>query len=207
MWGIHDEIRKKMKEVLKLIDEGKISEEAESIPRLIVMLGEMVFKEENILFPAAMNLLSDKDWDEIRKGEKDIGFAFIGKNNNTEKSDKKVYQNKEAGFLNLSTGVLSLEQLDSILTTLPVDISFVDENDEVKYYSDNRDRIFPRSPGVIGRKVQMCHPQKSVYIVEKILDAFKKGEKNVAEFYIKLNGRDIHIRYFAVRDKNGRYMG
>ncbi|MCX7944881.1 MAG: DUF438 domain-containing protein [Deltaproteobacteria bacterium] len=207
MWGIHNEIRKKMKEVLKLIDEDKIFEAVESIPRLIVMLSEMIFKEENILFPTALNLLSDKDWDEIRKGEKDIGFAFIGKSNEAEKSDSKVYQNKEAGVLNLSTGVLSLEQLDSILTALPVDISFVDENDEVRYYSDNKDRIFPRSPGVIGRKVQMCHPPKSVYIVEKILNAFKKGEKDVAEFYVKLNGRDIHIRYFAVRDKSGRYLG
>jgi DUF438 domain-containing protein len=94
-----------------------------------------------------------------------------------------------------------------MLTHLPVDISFVDENDQVAYYSDTSDRIFPRSAGVIGRKVQKCHPPKSVHIVEKILDEFKSGRKDCAEFWIQLNGKFIHIRYFAVRDSNGKYIG
>lgn len=109
--------------------------------------------------------------------------------------------------LSLSTGRLTPEQVDLILTHLPVDISFVDENDTVVYYSDTPGRIFPRSPGVIGRKVQNCHPPKSVHIVNRILEAFKKGEKDVAEFWIELNGRFVHIRYFAVRDDDGRYRG
>lgn len=110
-------------------------------------------------------------------------------------------------FLNLSTGRLTPEQLDLMLTHLPVDLSFVDENDTVIYYSDSPDRIFPRSPGVIGRQVQNCHPPKSVQIVNRILEAFKKGEKDVAEFWIELGGRFIHIRYFALRDDDGRYRG
>ncbi len=110
-------------------------------------------------------------------------------------------------LLDLRTGRLSAEQVDLMLTHLPVDISFVDENDTVIYYSDTPDRIFPRSPGVIGRRVQNCHPPKSVHIVNRILEAFKKGEKDVAEFWIEMQGRFIHIRYFAVRDDDGRYRG
>jgi len=92
-------------------------------------------------------------------------------------------------------------------TNLPVDISFVDENDTLLYYSNTKERIFPRSPGVIGRKVQYCHPKKSVDMVNKILDAFKQGKKDVAEFWIQMKGKFIHIRYFALRDEDGKYRG
>jgi DUF438 domain-containing protein len=109
--------------------------------------------------------------------------------------------------LDLSTGKLSREQIDMMLKSLPLDISFVDEQDEVRYYSDTPRRIFPRSPGVIGRKVQNCHPQKSVHIVQKILDEFRAGRKDTAEFWIKTKGKFIHIRYFAMRDADGNYEG
>jgi len=110
-------------------------------------------------------------------------------------------------LLNLKTGRLTLEQIDLMLRALPVDVSFVDENDTVLYYSEKKDRIFTRVPGVIGRKVQNCHPVKSVNIVERILEAFRAGKKDTAEFWIQLAGRFIHIRYFAVRDEQGRYRG
>jgi len=110
-------------------------------------------------------------------------------------------------LLNLKTGRLTLEQIDLMLRALPVDVSFVDENDTVLYYSEKKDRIFARVPGVIGRKVQNCHPVKSVNIVERILEAFRAGKKDTAEFWIQLAGRFIHIRYFAVRDEQGRYRG
>jgi hypothetical protein len=104
-------------------------------------------------------------------------------------------------------GRLSLEQVNLLLTHLPVDISFVDEHDEVAYYSATKERLFPRSPGVIGRKVQKCHPPKSFHMVQKILDDFRAGKKDVAEFWISMKGRFIHIRYFAVRDSEGNYRG
>lgn len=109
-------------------------------------------------------------------------------------------------LLNLKTGRLTPGQVDLILRTLPVDISFVDQSDTVVYYSEKK-RIFTRVPAVIGRKVQNCHPAKSVGIVEKILKAFKSGEKETAEFWLETEGRFIHIRYFAVRDEAGKYMG
>ncbi|MGB8953060.1 MAG: PAS domain-containing protein [Candidatus Aminicenantales bacterium] len=108
---------------------------------------------------------------------------------------------------NLDTGSLTPDQVNLMLTHLPVDLSFVDENDTVVYYSATRDRLFARSPGVIGRKVQNCHPPASVHMVNRILDAFKAGEKDVAEFWIQLSGKFIHIRYFAVRDKDRKYRG
>lgn len=109
--------------------------------------------------------------------------------------------------LNLDIGNLSLEQINTMLKTLPVDLTFVDDKDEVAYYSDTEDRIFPRSKGIIGRAVQNCHPPKSVHVVEDILQKFKSGEKDVAEFWIQMDGNFIMIRYFALRDEEGKYMG
>lgn len=125
--------------------------------------------------------------------------------------DKKRILKKTApapeGVLQFETGSLSKEEIEAILNALPVDISFVDANDAVKYFNKAEKRIFVRTKAVIGRKVQLCHPQKSVHIVNKILETFKTGKKDVAEFWITMNNRLIHIRYFAVRDKNGKYLG
>ena len=110
-------------------------------------------------------------------------------------------------ILQFDTGSLSKEEVEAVLDSLPLDISFVDKEDRVKYFNKAEGRIFVRTKAVIGRKVQQCHPQKSVHIVNKILEAFKTGKKNVAEFWITVNNRLIHIRYFAVRDKTGKYLG
>lgn len=105
------------------------------------------------------------------------------------------------------TGDIDMEQLNLILCNLPVDVSFVDEADTVRFYSEGPDRIFPRSPAVIGRKVQFCHPPKSLNVVQDILDSFRAGRQSVAEFWLQLGPRFIHIRYFALRDKAGTYRG
>ena len=110
------------------------------------------------------------------------------------------------GLLALSTGGLSLEELNLVLGVLPIDFQYVDEHDRVRFYSEGH-RIFPRSPGVVGRKVQNCHPPQSVHKVQQILDAFRAGEKGTAEFWIEMQGKFLHIRYFAVRDAGGDYRG
>lgn len=110
-------------------------------------------------------------------------------------------------ILQFETGSLSEEEVEAVLDSLPVDISFIDKGDRIKYFNKAEGRIFVRTKAVIGRKVQLCHPQKSVHVVNKILEAFKTGKKDVAEFWISLNKRLILIRYFAVRDKNGKYLG
>ncbi len=102
---------------------------------------------------------------------------------------------------------LSTETLEAIFDTLPVDLTFVDETDTVRYYSRGEERIFRRTPAVIGKKVQDCHPQQSVHKVEQVVSDLKTGRSNVAEFWIDLKGRKIYIRYFAVRDKAGKYIG
>ena len=109
--------------------------------------------------------------------------------------------------MQFETGALSKEEVEAILDSLPVDISFVDREDRVKYFNKAEGRIFVRTKAVIGRKVQLCHPQKSVHVVNEIVEAFKTGKKDVAEFWIQMNNRLIHIRYFAVRDKNRKYLG
>jgi PAS domain S-box-containing protein len=111
------------------------------------------------------------------------------------------------GTLQFETGSLTKEQLDGLLNTLPVDITFVDADDTVRYFNKPENRIFMRPKAVLGRKVHNCHPQKSLHVVKKIVESFKNGEKNVAEFWIKLNNRFVHIRFFAVRDANGKYLG
>ena len=124
---------------------------------------------------------------------------------NNFRGESKIRREEE--FLQFETGTLSRNEMEAILDNLPVDLTFIDKEDSVKYFNKAEERIFKRPKSVIGRKVQKCHPQKSVHIVNKILDAFKAGEKNVAEFWIQLNDRLIYIRYFAVRDRSGKYLG
>ncbi|MBN2378836.1 DUF438 domain-containing protein [candidate division WOR-3 bacterium] len=227
MWNVHDRIRGQLKQLSTLLKGKKVEKFKEESSRLTGAVLDMIYKEEQILFPMALEKLDEAEWVEIKKGEPEIGYALIEPGNewNSEdigRSEEMSMTSSETGLhplndlprliaenlrLPLSVGELTLEQIDVMLKALPVDISFVDENDEVRYYSATDDRLFPRSPGVIGRKVQNCHPQKSVHIVEKILDEFRKGKKKSAEFWIQLQGRFIYIRYFALRDETGKYKG
>ncbi len=208
MWALHDDIRGFIKDVRKRIVDGKMEKVAAE--SLMKMVNDMIFKEEHILFPMALETLSEDEWAKVRKGEEEIGFAWVKPETEWKPVVESFQQEllaEKVGSLNLDTGQLTAEQVNLILTHLPVDLSFVNENDEVVYYSATPERIFPRSPGVIGRKVQNCHPHKSVDMVEKILASFKAGTKDVAEFWIQMRDRVLLIRYFAVRDSAGKYRG
>lgn len=111
------------------------------------------------------------------------------------------------GLCDLMTGSLTRDQIVMMLNHLPLDITFVDENDEVRYFSGARDRIFPRSEAIIGRKVQNCHPPESVHVVNQIIESFRNGSRNHADFWLDARKRFIHIRYFAMRDDKGNYKG
>ncbi len=211
MWGIHDEIRGMLKDLIAAAeneDMAKITDKGPAFSRAVI---EMIYKENNILYPMALETLSEEEWVEIRSGEDEVGYAFVtpGTEWPAERTDKAESDHAEAinGLLNLDTGQLNPEQINLILKHLPVEVSFVDNTDSLRYYSDTPERIFPRSPGIIGRKVQQCHPPKSVDIVERILDAFKSGKKDSAVFWIDMNGRKILISYYAVRDSAGNYTG
>jgi DUF438 domain-containing protein len=208
MWALHDDIRMMMKEVLGKAGRGTVT--PLEVKTLLHMINDMIYKEEHILFPMALETLGDNDWENVKAGEEEVGFAWI-KPIKEWKPSEGPYQEKmpaeKVGSLTLNTGLLTAEQINLLLKHLPVDISFVDEYDKVAYYSQTEDRIFPRSPGIIGRTVQNCHPSKSVQIVNKILEEFKTGRKDSSAFWIQMKGRFIHIRYFAVRDSRGNYRG
>ena len=208
MWALHDDIRMMMKDVIGKSAKGTVT--SLEVKALIQMINDMIYKEEHILFPMALETLGDNDWVKVSEGEEEVGFAWIRPARGWEPSEEP-YQEKlppeKVGSLTLDTGMLTAEQINLLLKHLPVDVSFVDENDRVAYYSQTEDRIFPRSPGIIGRTVQNCHPSRSVHIVNKILEEFRASRKDSSEFWIQMKGKFIHIRYFAVRDSKGNYKG
>lgn len=220
MWAVHDDIRAHLKDFRRALDLDNTELIVQTGRWVIQEIGDMVTKEEKILFPMAVETLDESDWAKVKKGEEEIGYAWIAPAPAwapeisppaapaaEDKPAEPAAPRTEAGAISLEQGLLTPEQIDLLMTHLPVDISFVDEHDTVVYYSATPDRIFPRSPGVIGRKVQNCHPSRSVGVVEKILAAFRSGERSSAEFWIESGGRFIDIRYFALRDGKGAYRG
>jgi len=219
MWGKDDEVRSMLKDALSKID-GLQDEESvagfirKNIEPLVEEVLGMVFKEEQILFPAALEKLSVDEWAEVFRSSEEVGYCYIEKpieDRLLSEQLKKFYREeplvKDSENIVLPTGALSLKELEQIFNRLPVDITFVDREGRVKYFSDNPDRVFVRTRSVIGRKVQNCHPPQSVAIVERILDSFKKGSRDNADFWINLKGRMLFIRYFALRDADGKYLG
>ena len=209
MWGIHDEIRATLRSLKERAASGSIAEAKDIAAEVARAIAEMVYKEEKILFPLALGKLTDSEWGEMRRGDDEIGYAFEAPPKWIPNLDDKmgVEDQDRSRMIPLSTGQLTQRQLDRMLTHLPVDLSFVDPEGRVQFYSDNPDRIFPRSPAVIDRNVANCHPPQSVDIVLKILDAFKDGSRDTARFWIQLGGRFLLIKYFAVRSKSGEYLG
>ncbi|MEM2902868.1 MAG: DUF438 domain-containing protein [Candidatus Bathyarchaeia archaeon] len=218
MWGKDDEIRELMKKGLEGLDRVEEEVELEEYVKSILtpLLDEvegMIFKEEKILFPTALEKLRVEDWVEILKESDDVGYAFIEKPKETtlliEELKRAVTEEPavKGELIQFPTGELSLKELLSILNTLPVDITFVDKDDTVRFFSDKQDRIFVRTKAVLDRKVQNCHPPKSLDIVERILQSFREGVRDSADFWINYKGRLVLIRYFAVRDREGKYLG
>lgn len=208
MWAHHDDIRARVKALIRAVEAGDLATVVRDGWETARRISEMVYKEEHILFPAALSVLSDEEWVRMRQGDDAIGYivppaAEWPAASTTGQPGPAV----SAGEVPLSTGSLTVEQLDRMLTSLPVEISFVDDQDTVRFYSDHAERIFPRSPGDIGRAVQNCHPPKSLHKVQAILSAFRAGTRDTARFWINFQGRKILITYHAVRSKDGRYLG
>lgn len=206
MWALDDDIRSMLKKSEKELRDKNPYSFIISIKEAVQTIRDMIYKEEHILFPVAIERISEATWNEIREGEHEIGYAWIEPLDLPQKKSPALSVRDE-GQINLDTGTLSIKQVNLVFKHLPVDISFVDADDTVRYYSATEERIFPRSPAVIGRKVQNCHPPKSVHVVKQILDDFRSDKRDTAEFWIQLQGKFIHIRYFAVRDGSGAYTG
>ncbi len=233
MWAIHDDIRGGWKALAALLEAGPGDDLGDFRARidgvfapLATAIREMFFKEENILFPTALQLLSDEDWRAIRAQEPEVGYAYVQPGDRWPPEGvaaapapapatvpaEAVPAPPEARalatvLLHLDTGTLTPEEVDLILNALPVEITYVDAEDTVRYFNRPRERTFLRPPAAIGRKVQKCHPPASLHRVQRILDDFRAGKRDVAEFWIQMQGRFIHIRYFPLRDEQGVYRG
>lgn len=229
MWGKHDETRALLRRALETVTGreasviGKPPEETrglieEVLKPLAASVDEMIFKEENILFPMCLDTLEEPEWYEIYLQGPEIGYCLydpeVEWQPQVEPAEPSVAAAKPASEapdgsarIRLASGSFSPAELEAMLNNLPVDITLVDARDTVRYFNQNKERIFTRTKAIIGRKVQQCHPPDSVYVVEKILHDFKSGAQDRAAFWINLDGKFVHIEYFALRSKDGEYLG
>ncbi|MCP4566705.1 MAG: DUF438 domain-containing protein [FCB group bacterium] len=216
MWGKHDETRDLLKAAIEALRECS-DETAESLKPIVTLVlepavasvAEMIFKEEQILFPMCMDTLTETEWFDIYSQSREIGYCLFAPETDWEPGalDDAAKAKKPDTRVQFPSGSMSLDEMTAVLNTLPFDLTFVDKNDEVRYFTQGKERIFDRNVAILGRKVQMCHPPSSVHVVEKIVEDFKSGKHDQAPFWITLGGKFIHIEYFAVRDSEGEYMG
>ncbi len=216
MWSFHATLREQFRLLRTDLDHKNIAQVKKNTPYLLEGIQRLLAVEESVLFPNALELLEEKDWIEMRKGEDEIGWMLATtppnflENNYIHPSEDFTeramdFAPKEAAHYD--EGYMTIEQVNLLFRTLPLDLTYVDENDKVIFYNRGEERVFPRSPGIIGREVKFCHPPKSIDTVLKILEEFRKGTKNEASFWINFKDKLIYIRYFAVRDSNKKYKG
>lgn len=216
MWGKHDEIRELLKASVEAVNvrQQLTPEEAASVTDLVLTpavksVSDMIAKEEEILFPMCLDKLTEDDWYSIYQQTGEFGYCLYDPTSEWKPegaTTSEVVYNKGSN-IHLSTGNFNLDELESLFRTLPIDVTFVDKDDKVKFFSLGPDRVFARNRAIIGRNVRMCHPPSSVHVVEQILNDFKNKKQNSAAFWINMQGRFIYIEYFALRDKDGRYLG
>lgn len=216
MWGVDDEIRAAIKETIRLLENYDGGRDAllEMADEAIGKVREMIFKEENILFPMAMDTLSEDEWKKILEDSDEIGYCLIQPDTpcNPERVDPvqqaKAEEKPMENIVGFDAGAMTYEEINALLNTLPFDITFVGRDDTVRYFTQGKDRIFARPKSIIGRKVQNCHPPASVHIVEKIMADLKSGKKDHEDFWIRMGDKvTAYIRYYAVRNDKGEYLG
>ena len=234
MWLLDDFIRDEIRDTRKLIEEDKDAEFIAMQKTIVHDVLDLMEKEETVLYPTSLAMISPAEFEEMKSGDREIGFAFISLEPEEKTEEAPAQENSmasSAGFgaelasllnkygysaggnasadtiLDVATGKLTLEQINLIYKHMPVDISYVDENEIVKFYTDTEHRVFPRSKNVIGRDVKNCHPRTSVHLVEEIIEKFRTGEQDTVDFWINKGDLFIYIYYVAVRDENGRFRG
>jgi len=211
MWSLHDVIRQQLKYVIELIDNNADRRD------VLIEAGQVFYeirglmqKEDLLLYPVATELFTDREFKEMLSQAIEYPFAFIKQPKLDELDLIDDIESEELDgnlIVRTSTGELNLEQIFMIFDNLPVDLSFVDEHDQVKFFNNCKERFFPRSKAVINRSVEKCHPKESVHVVKEILDAFKLGLEDEAKFWLNIRGKMIMITYYALRDKEGNYKG
>lgn len=218
MWGKHDEVRELLKIALEGLQEVSQFTAGEavafnqfSVSMVLDGIDDMIYKEEKILFPTALDLLTEQDWYDIYLQSDDFGYClyapqFVWTPEGDFAKEMRKPESRD-GRVQMPTGTFSIDELIGLFSTLPFDVTFVDKDDSVRYFSPGKERIFERTRAILGRKVQYCHPPKSVHIVNKIVADFKSGKQERARFWINMGGKMIYIVYYAVRDDKGEYIG
>ena len=232
MWLLDDFIRDEIRDARRLLEEDKDDEFIAMQPTVVADVLDLMQKEETVLYPTSLAMIRPAEFEEMKSGDREIGFAWIQVGKKAPKADttkEAVPATAAAGFANelasllgkygfgggstpgalleVATGQMTLEQINLVYKHMPVDFSYVDENEIVRFYTDTDHRVFPRSKNVIGRDVKNCHPRTSVHLVEEIIEKFRRGEQNEVDFWINKPGLFIYIYYVAVRDEEGRFRG
>jgi len=232
MWLLDDFIRDEIRDARRLLEEDKDDEFIAMQPTVVADVLDLMQKEETVLYPTSLAMIRPSEFEEMKSGDREIGFAWIRVGKEAPKADtpkETVPATAAAGFANelasllgkygfaggstpgalleVATGQMTLEQINLVYKHMPVDFSYVDENEIVRFYTDTDHRVFPRSKNVIGRDVKNCHPRTSVHLVEEIVEKFRRGEQNEVDFWINKPGLFIYIYYVAVRDEEGRFRG
>nr|WP_315147912.1 PAS domain-containing protein [uncultured Flavobacterium sp.] len=216
MWSFHDTLREQFRLIQHYLKMDNLEKIEVNTPFLINGINRLMSVEEDVLFPNALDILTESDWIEMRRGEEEIGWMLAETPPSFPKMEyvhpSEDFKVREIPFALENTshydeGYMTVEQVNLLFRTMPLDLTYVDENDKVIFYNRGEERVFPRSAGIIGREVKFCHPPKSVGTVLKILEEFRKGTQNESSFWINYKERLIYIRYFAVRDANKNYKG
>ncbi|MDD3479488.1 MAG: DUF438 domain-containing protein [Paludibacteraceae bacterium] len=217
MWGKQDEIREQIKGSIDVLQvETMTPEEFKAAAEMVLKPAakgawDMITKEEEILFPMALDAITEAQWYEISKQSIEIGFCLYDPQIEWHPEwvvKQSINESQKSGsHIQLPSGSFSAEEIMAILNTLPVDITFVDKDDKVKYFSQSAERIFQRNRAILNRDVRHCHPPASAHIVDKIINDFKTGRESRAPFWINMGGKLIHIEYFALRNEQGDYLG
>ncbi len=208
MWSFHDDIKRNLKAAIKQLKDNSAFDLKlfnRLVGDLFFNIHAIKFREERILYPMVREIIPEEILNSLFKESLEIGFPYFQPKKYL--MSENINRVSDNGEVDLETGQLSVEQIKLLFNHLPVDITFVDENNKVKYFSTPKKRIFPRTKSVIGRDVHNCHPPESVHVVEQIVESFKSGKKDVASFWINMKGERLLIQYFAIRDENGNYKG
>ncbi len=210
MWSFHDDIRRNLRHIIAALEDYPF--DMKKINRLagdiFFNIYAIKFRDEKILFPRVLETVPANQLDQLLVQSLELGWPYIvPRKQEIESKIKKKAEPLQQGAVDLKTGHLFPEQIRWMMNHLPVDVTYVDEHNKVVYYSTPKKRIFPRTLAVIGRDVRNCHPKESVDVVEKIVEAFRNGEKDHADFWIRMKGELVYIRYFAVRDEEGKFRG
>jgi DUF438 domain-containing protein len=216
MWGKDDEARELLKAAREALEEAATitPEELRTVTELVLKpaasaVDEMIYKEEEILFPMSLDTLSPYEWHQIADESPDYGFCLFVPAEAWRPEEVAVEKETcpEPEKIEFPSGGFTREELFAIFSTLPVDLTFVDHDDRVRFFTQGKERIFQRSRTILGRRVDQCHPPSSVHVVKQILEDFRAGKESRAAFWITLKDRFIHIEYLALRSAEGVYLG